>query len=604
MKRLLAVLLAVMLLMTSALAETAETTDEAAEAVTGTTDAAAEAADDTAADGEGHQIERYEIQTYLGGLDSYYQLPMCFVDGVDDLPWLDLEDFCDFMNVFEQQFFNDTGYKLQYEAEGEQVWLTRETDYFMNVDFEKNTIFFNDYDAFIHDSSSNALVDLVSGTGYDADGRGELFRHVPTGSYDRYGDSVLLELENYGIQLIHQGDYYLVPAQTLSDFILGVATGLNLFYNGNEGFCSNSDCFGMVDSDNYPLTELGERYYSGQTGERSEALATYGYNELCLALDNLYGLKELHDVKSFDQLFTQLAYKDELLSPDPDTADNKLYDFIDLQLDDIHSTFGGYSRLTGRKATDGTFGIQSLNLNNNYAFYNYTRSKYYSDGPVGYEEFGNTAYITFDLFDNAPAATYYQCAENGEDLPADTIGLIINAHNQINRKDSPIENVVIDLSCNGGGSLNAAAFVMAWALSEAQVSLKDTFTGAMSTAVYRVDANLDREFDADDTLTDKKVYCLISPCSFSCGNFVPAVFKSSGRVTLLGRTSGGGSCFVQNMSTAWGTYFAISGPQRMSLMKNGAYYDIDQGVEPDFIINNVDNFYDREALTAYINGLF
>lgn len=223
---------------------------------------------------------------------------------------------------------------------------------------------------------------------------------------------------------------------------------------------------------------------------------------------------------------------------------------------------------------------------------------------MGYEEFGNTAYITFDAFNNAAAAIYYQRAESGEDLPQDTIGLIINAHRQINRENSPVENVVIDLSCNGGGSLNAAAFVMAWALGEAQVSLKDTLTGAMSTAVYRVDANLDREFDADDSLGDKKVYCLISPCSFSCGNFVPAVFKSSGRVTLLGRTSGGGSCFVQNMSTAWGAYFTISGPQRMSLMKNGAYYDIDQGVEPDFIINNVDHFYDREALTAYINGLF
>lgn len=600
MKRLLAMLLALMLLMTGALAETAETTDAADEAVAETTDAAVEAPADNAQ----RQIERYEIKTYLGDLEAYYQLPMCFVDGVYDLPWLDLEDFCDFMNAFEQQFFSDVDFKLAYEADGEQVWLARETGYFMNVDFEKNTIFFNDFDAFIHDSSNNALVDLVSGTGYDAEGRGELFRHLPTGSYDRYGDSLLLELEDYGIQLIHQGDYYLVPAQTLSDFILGVATGLNLFYNGEEGFCANYECFGMVDSTSYPLTELGERYYSGQTGERSEALATYGYNELCLALDKLYGLKELHDVKSFDRLFTQLAYKNDLLSPDPYTADSKLYDFIDLQLDDIHSTFNGYSRLTGMKATDGTYGIQSMNLNGNFAYYNEMRAKHYSEGPVGYEEFGNTAYITFDAFNNAAAAIYYQRAESGEDLPQDTIGLIINAHRQINRENSPIENVVIDLSCNGGGSLNAAAFVMAWALGEAQVSLKDTLTGAMSTAVYRVDANLDREFDADDNLGDKKVYCLISPCSFSCGNFVPAVFKSSGRVTLLGRTSGGGSCFVQNMSTAWGTYFTISGPQRMSLMKNGAYYDIDQGVEPDFIINNADNFYDREALTAYINGLF
>jgi len=598
MKKLLAILLAVMLLMTGALAETAEANVEAPETE-------APEANEAGTDEARHEINRYIVKTYLTSLDYSYDLPLCFVDGVDDLPWLDLEDFCQFMNVFEQQFYEDSGYRLVYEVNGEQVWLCRESNYFMIVDFEQNTIAFTDYDAFIHDSSSNALVDLVSGTGYDAEGRGELFRHVPTGSYDRYGESVLLELDDYGIQLIHQGDYYLVPAQTLSDFVLSIGTGLNLFYNGEEAFCANADSFGMVDSQYYPLTELGERYYSGKPSQRSEALANYGYNELCLMLDNLYGLKELHDVKHFDRLFTQLAYKDDLLSPDPETADNQLYDFIDLQLDDIHSTFSGYSFMTGMKATEGSYGIQSINLNGSYAYYGGARSEHYSDGPVGYEEVGNTAYVTFDEFTNKAAAYYYECLENGEDLPeGDTIGLIIKAHQQINREGSPVENVVIDLSNNGGGTLNAAAFVIAWALGEAQVSLKDTFTGAMSTAVYQVDANLDREFDDNDKLTGKKIYCLISPCSFSCGNFVPAVFKSSGRVTLLGRTSGGGSCFVLNAATAWGTYFSISGPQRMSLMKNGAFYDIDQGVEPDFIINNVDNFYDREALTAYINGLF
>ena len=592
MKKLLAILLAVMLLTTGALAETARTTFEATAEATAETDGAA------------HAIDRHEVKTYLGDLDISYQLPLCFVDGVDDLPWLDLEDFCYFMNAFEQQFYEDVNYSLTYEAEGDQVWLTRETDYFMAVDFAENTIFFNDYDAFIHDSSNNALVDLVSASGYDSDGRGELFQRQPTGSYDRYGESVLLPLTDYGIQLIHQGDYYLVPAQTLNDFILAVGTGMNLFYNGEEAFYANSDYFGMVDSANYPLTEMGERYYSGKTGARSEALATYGYNELCLALDKLYGLKELHDVTSFDRLFTQLAYKDALLSPDPEEADNQLYDFIDLQLDDIHSNFSGYSRLTGKKATEDSYGIQSMNLNQNYSEYDSMRSQHYPEGPVGYEEVGNTAYVTFDQFTNADSALYYQCLENGEDMPDDTIGLIINAHKQITRENSPIENVVIDLSLNGGGTLNAAAFTMAWALGQAQVSVTDTFTGAMSTAIYAVDTNLDREFFDGDDLNDKKVYCLISPCSFSCGNFVPAVFKSSGHVTLLGRTSGGGSSLVLNLSTAWGTYFEISGPQRMSLMKNGAYYDIDQGVEPDFVINNIDHFYDREALTAYINGLF
>lgn len=588
MKRTLAILLAAMLLMTCALAEPAASTTDAA---------------DTTAEGE-HEILRYEIKAYLGSLEYSDQLPLCFVDGVSDLPWIDLEDFCNFLNNFEQQYYGDANYKLTYEAEGEQVWLTRESDYFMNVDFGNNTIFFNDYDAFLHDSSANALVDLVSASGYDEEGRGELFEHVNTGSYDRYGDSILLQLNDYGIQLIHQGDYYLVPAQTLSDFVFAVGTGLNLMYNGEEVFCANADCLGCVDDQTMPLTELGERYYSGQTGQRSEALATYGYNELCLMLDKLYGLKEIHDVTSFDQLFTQLAYKDDLMSPDPHTADVKLYDFIDLHLDDIHSNFSGYSFLTGAKATQARFGMMGRRLSNSYTLFKSARAKYYPDGPVGYEEVGNTAYITFDLFANSTPATYYACIENGEDLPGDTIGLIIYAHNKIYRKDSPIENVVIDLSCNSGGSLNSAAFVLGWVLGEAPVSLKDTFSGAMSTTIYHVDTNLDREFNRGDQVDDKNIYCLISPCSFSCGNFVPATFKSTGQATLLGRTSGGGSCLVLNMSTAWGTYFEISGPQRMSLMKNGAYYDIDQGVEPDFIINNINNFYDREALTNYINGLF
>ena len=42
----------------------------------------------------------------------------------------------------------------------------------------------------------------------------------------------------------------------------------------------------------------------------------------------------------------------------------------------------------------------------------------------------------------------------------------------------------------------------------------------------------------------------------------------------------------------------------MSFLKNGSFYDIDQGIDPDVYIDNIANFYDREALTDYINSLF
>ena len=99
------------------------------------------------------------------------------------------------------------------------------------------------------------------------------------------------------------------------------------------------------------------------------------------------------------------------------------------------------------------------------------------------------------------------------------------------------------------------------------------------------------------------LFCLTSSASFSNGNYVPCALKASGKVTLLGRTSGGGSCFVMPLSTAYGTDFRISSPWRMSFAKNGSFYDIDRGAEPDFSLAKLSTFYDRAALTDYINDL-
>lgn len=41
----------------------------------------------------------------------------------------------------------------------------------------------------------------------------------------------------------------------------------------------------------------------------------------------------------------------------------------------------------------------------------------------------------------------------------------------------------------------------------------------------------------------------------------------------------------------------------MSFFKNGSFYNIDQGVEPDVYLSHLSSFYDRETLTKFINGL-
>ena len=42
----------------------------------------------------------------------------------------------------------------------------------------------------------------------------------------------------------------------------------------------------------------------------------------------------------------------------------------------------------------------------------------------------------------------------------------------------------------------------------------------------------------------------------------------------------------------------------VSVRATSSYYDVDRGVEPDHIIDSYEHFFDREALTKYINSLY
>ena len=547
-----------------------------------------------------YEVTEQSYPFYLGSVDSLWDgsFPLYFINGVNDVPYISLESLSDFL-VTTYHSNDDLNYELTLKVDGPDAVLVRENGYYMAMDFDADTITFNDYNAFRLQSSKTTLIDLLSTEGVNEAGEAALFLRDQDASYSRYGDMYTIDLSSYGIDLVAQDGSYYIPLQTASDILIAPAMKNPILFNGQAMFFANDSKIGDV---KYGLTPLGELYYSAGPVERSEALAEFGYKELCLALDNIYGLKEVHDIKSFDQVFHQIAYDQLLKGQDPEYADKALNSFIGYFLDDGHSQFHGYSWQVGEKEFSLAKGPGKQKMYDAWDYYGDARTAVYGQSFLPYEEVGNTAYITFDMFSRYLGDEDYYAYNEGEELPPDTIALIIEAHKQITRENSPIENVVIDLSNNGGGAVDSAIFVLSWMLGEAPITVKDQNTGAMSTAIYRADVNLDGQFDEKDTITDRKLYCLISPISFSCGNLVPAALKASDKVTLLGRTSGGGSCVVQHLSTAWGTMFDISGSYRMSFLKNGSFYDIDQGVAPDYTISTPAKFYDREALTDFINN--
>ena len=54
-------------------------------------------------------------------------MPLFFFDGVEDLPWIDLEEAADILNTVETSLLKTTGYHLAYERKDRVITLERET---------------------------------------------------------------------------------------------------------------------------------------------------------------------------------------------------------------------------------------------------------------------------------------------------------------------------------------------------------------------------------------------------------------------------------------------------------------------------------------------
>ena len=537
-----------------------------------------------------HQVEKKTLPMYFGDTEpeDILEIDVNFMDGVTDIPYITPEVMESLLSRLTSQFYKEQGgenYSLEIKKDGDTVILTRETQYPVRIDFAKDTISFYDYDAFIRVKDSDPLLDVITSTGFNDKGEPYLFQKSDT-SFERYGNPVTFSPGEYGIDLISQDGEYYLPLQLVSDIILSQYS-VNTLYNGEAVFVMGGG----------NMEPLAEKYYIDNAPEkRSEELAAYNYQELCFALDALYGLKEQHNISDFNNLFQMTGLVMDMLSTDPQVSGQALADLTIKYFDDSHSAFISRSYMM-KEEPERNLGPSIAHRMDDKERYLEARDKAYPDGVPGYEEVGNTAYITFDEF-RISEDDYY-----ADEKPDDTVGLMIKAFEQITREGSPVENVVLDLSNNGGGMADAAAYVIGMFLGEGSICMMNPLSGALVSQNFRIDANLDREFDEKDNLRDYNLFCLTCSKSFSCGNLVPSVLKNSNRVTILGQTSGGGACVVQNMTTADGCPFSISGLKRLAYMRNGSFYDIDQGVDPDFVIPKPELFYDRQYLTKYINGL-
>ena len=57
-----------------------------------------------------HQIEEKVVTLYVGAIDSNTEFPLYFMDGVADLPWVELNAWCDLLNLLYPAYGGDENY--------------------------------------------------------------------------------------------------------------------------------------------------------------------------------------------------------------------------------------------------------------------------------------------------------------------------------------------------------------------------------------------------------------------------------------------------------------------------------------------------------------
>lgn len=354
---------------------------------------------------------------------------------------------------------------------------------------------------------------------------------------------------------------------------------------------------------------------------RSNYLSAENYRELCLTFDHFYGLKAEKNIESFDKYFTDKNLKERLLSNNIMEYEDAFVEFIEKDIDDIHSSVSGGENIYSSSE------IQSY-ISNKCDSYRGSRYKaYYQEiNELGvlrsktkftdsYIVEGNTAYLSFKIFVHDEKNTHpinhqdYQ-TENHEAAvkayanavqanPYKAFALAFNDFGKMNN----IKNVVIDVTGNIGGEIRCAPYLAAFMTGDPSVVTRNQFDGSIVDWHYKVNLNGDDTYGGEgDTFAGKYNFYIMSGANFSAGNEFTTMAKINGFAKIIGRKSAGGSCAITPKNDINGLTYRASSMITLMAKDNDKYIANDNGIEPDLTVP-FDNMYDLTQLDAWLNTL-
>lgn len=575
-------------------------------------------------------VDAKETNLYVLGGGSKWDAPiqLAFFNGRKSVPYIELGLAFYFFDKALEFIEADEGHDHAYSVNGNTAVFKRENGASAVFDARDGSVTFSDYDMVCRFSSAKNGGDLLANYPPRTGKNGKplvalLERSAQQANVSKKRDQLKLELfKKYGIPMYVYDGLFFLPVSTVSDLFFS-EYGLCLAYNGNDLFLLMASSPFSNKTKNAKGKTVEQLFYKANKRNYDADLALFNYQELIMMLEIKYGLTDLLlENARYDDFFEKNGLKNRFLLGKPKAAEDVLKEFIVIYLDDMHCVMKAPNPYVGKsfdtrvmldsevpKTEYWKLFLEGLERDKNAR--SQTKVVDGSGRPVPYMEIDNTAYVTFDSFndflDNHEFYYSEDFQKQKEDLlkQSDPVAIANYADSQINRPDSPIKNVVIDLSLNTGGSVDAAMYLLSWIQGYARLDVANSKIGSEYSNTYRADIDLDGAITSKDSLASRRlnVWCVVSSATFSCGNLMASCLKESKAAKLVGRKTGGGGCAVQACITPDGTAFTFSGNYKFSAVRNGKYYTIDEGVEPDHPIDDAKKMYDRAWLTDYIKSL-
>ena len=441
------------------------------------------------------------------------------------------------------------------------------------------------------------------------------------------GGPVTFRFQPYGIDIRATDDAVYFPFCTIADMY----SDLHYHYaacNGEKVVVVDCDGSGPGGISDYEPDFTNEVIL---TRPRPKDLADYSYGEMCFVIDYFYGMpgSNLHEAsiiqdgvdKTLQSTPAGSQLRQYLRSTDMTEFAAGL-DYLTAYMNDGGHTL--YGNLSVIMEDDSPYVAQDSELNEMfqpfilYAFQigqisnvlKEQRKEVFSleDPTAVYHKKDDTAMCHFDSFaglDMEAWNKYYRGEGPKPTIgthPEDPIVVFLYALNKAD-KDPSVKNFVIDLSVNGGGSLDVIEAMSSLVIGKSSTSIDNVLTGQTTTWHYDVDRNFDGKFDAadDDVKYDLNFCVLTSKLSFSCGNILPSLFHDAG-IMIVGEKSGGGSCAVGSYRTPEGFCYHISTARARIIDKDGN--NINSGIVPDVEIERGPDFYDLGKLSTLIGEFY